>query len=938
MKNYKDTLNMPNTKFPMQGNLQKNEPKILQKWNEKNIYKKIRDSKKGKKIFFLHDGPVYANGNIHIGHAINKILKDIIIKFKGLMGYDAPYVPGWDCHGLPIELQVEKKIGKPGKNINRTEFQKICRNYAKKQIIKQKKDFIRLGIFGDWNNPYLTMNYTTEANTIRTFKKIVSKGHLYKGMKPTYWCVDCTSTLAESEVEYYNTKSLSIYFTFKSNNTEKIIKKFNIKNQYYNKTIYLIIWTTNPWTLPGNQAIAINPKHYYQLIEINGKNNFIINANLVKKIMQKMNIQKWKIIGTTQGKNLELEKFEHPLIKFNVPIVLNKNITEKTGTGLVHIAPGHGLIDYLISKKYNLKIINLINKNGLYKSEIFPQLNNLNIKKVNDILLNMLKKKHALLHTENTEHAYPHCWRHKTPVIFRSTPQWFINVFKKQSILDQINWIPKWGKHNMKNMLINSPDWCISRQRVWGVPIPFFVHNQNNTLHPNTINLIENVAKIIEKNGIQAWNNLKEEDILGKEDAKLYHKITDTLDVWFDSGATYFSVTKTRPEFMKQKPDIYLEGHDQYRGWFLSSIIISNLIEKKPPCNKIISHGFSVDKKGNKMSKSIGNIITPKSIVNKFGADILRLWIASTNYINEMSISNEVFKNTIDIYRKIRNTIRFLLSNLNDFDTNLNILKKEKMIELDCWAVSRASNTQKKIISFYEKYEFHNVVKQIMQFCSIDMSSFYLNIIKDRQYTTKKNGINRRSCQTAMYHIIEALVRWISPIIPFTANEIWSFIPGKRKKYIFTETWYENLFILDKKKLIDNNLWKLIQKIQNETNKIIEYAKIKNIIRSSLEANIILYAKKKLAKKLFILKNELHFALLTSSAKIKNFHEDYTEKATICKNIEGLKIFLTKSKKIKCPRCWHYKIDDKKENDRNKNICGRCINNIYGEGEKRKFI
>ncbi|MCR3755229.1 MAG: isoleucine--tRNA ligase [Candidatus Westeberhardia cardiocondylae] len=940
--NYKNTLNMPETKFPMKGNLQKKEQEILKEWNQQNLYKKIRESKKGKKIFILHDGPIYANGNIHIGHAINKILKDIIIKEKGLMGYDAPYIPGWDCHGLPIEIEVEKNIKKLGKKINSYKFRQSCQEYVKKQIIKQKKDFIQLGIIGDWENPYLTMDKITTANTIRTLKNIISNKQVYQGIKPTYWCINCSSTLAESEIEYKNTKSLSIYCIFQINEIEKITKIF--KTPIFYNRISLIVWTTNPWTLPGNQAISIHPEQYYQLIKIN-KQIIIINEKLVDTIIQKIKIKNWKILSTIKGKYLENIKCQHPFMKLTIPIVLDNNITNKIGTGLVHIAPGHGLIDYMISKKYKLKIINLINENGIYTSDVFKKLNGFNIKEVNNKIIKILNETNTLFYIDNIKHSYPHCWRHKTKVIFRSTPQWFIKIPKKnildssdKTLLDQIHWNPKWGKSRIKTMMINCPDWCISRQRTWGTPLPLFIHKKTKKLHPNTINIMEDIAKMIEKHGTQAWWNIKTEKILNNKDSINYSKITDTLDVWFDSGSTYFTVIKTRPEFMKNTPNIYLEGHDQYRGWFMSSLIISNAIEKKPPYHKIISHGFAVDKDGYKMSKSKGNIIQPKSITNNFGADILRLWIASINYTNEITISNKTIKHTIDIYRKIRNTSRFLLGNLYDFDPNLHIVKKKNMIAIDRWAISYTNKIQKKIISLYEIYDFHNVIKNIMKFCSIKMSSFYLDIIKDRQYTTKKNSNNRRSCQTAIYHIIESLVRWISPIISFTAHEIWNFIPGKRKQFVFTETWYSNLFSIENTEKLNNEYWKLIQKIRNEINKIIEKEKNKKTINSPHEANVILYAKPKLAKKLKILSTELYFALSTASAKIEKYENDYKNIATKCQEIKELKILIIKTTKKKCPRCWNFTKTNTKNTMKYSEICERCINNIYGSGEKRKFI
>ncbi|SBT82048.1 Isoleucine--tRNA ligase [secondary endosymbiont of Trabutina mannipara] len=935
----KYTINLPYTKFPMRGNLANREPNMLERWYINDLYGLIRKSRKGKEKFILHDGPPYANGSIHIGHSVNKILKDIIIKSKILMGYDSPYVPGWDCHGLPIELKVEQLIGKPGNKVNTSDFRVACRKYAAKQVEKQKRDFMRLGILGDWKHPYLTMNFITEANTIRAFGKIIANGYLYKGAKPVHWCIDCCSALAESEIEYYEQTSPSIDVTFEAADSLSLAKKFQANN--FTGKISIVIWTTTPWTLPANRAIAINPNLNYQLVEINGK-GYILAADLVKNLIIRTNIQHWKIIGVpTKGSNLELLKFRHPFMDFNVSIILSNHVTLSTGTGAVHIAPGHGLEDYILSQKYGLEVTNLVGPDGYYLSGILKELDGIQFLKANDIVIEILRAKEAIMHADKLQHSYSYCWRHKTPIIFRTTPQWFISLdllnLRKNTLeeIKKVNWIPNCGQERIKNMVANCPDWCISRQRIWGVPMVLFVHKKTQLLHPSTIEIIEKVAKMVEKKGVQAWWDLNPINLLG-EDAIHYHKVPDTLDVWFDSGSTYFSVVSVHPDFEKATPDLYLEGYDQHRGWFMSSLIISTAIYGKAPYRQVLTHGFIVDEKSRKMSKSLGNVVSPQQIVDKLGADILRLWVASSDYTGEMAISNEILKRAVDIYRRIRNTIRFLLANLNFFDPNKHIVNPEHMVLLDRWAVSCALTAQEEIIAAYNRYDFHNVIQRIMQFCSIEMGSFYLDIIKDRQYTAKADSIARRSCQTALYHICEAIVRWIAPIMSFTADEIWEFMPGKRMQYVFTEEWYKGLFKLDYNQPFNDKYWRTLLKVRNETNKIIEIARADKRICASLEASVTLYAKPSLATLLRKVGNELYFALLTSNAVVADYDAAGND-AMQCQGLKGLKITLERAVGKKCQRCWHYELNIG-QNTNYPEICSRCVTNIAGYGEKRKFI
>ncbi|MGL9769491.1 MAG: isoleucine--tRNA ligase [Sodalis sp. (in: enterobacteria)] len=937
MTDYRNTLNLPDTEFPMRGDLAKREPGILERWYEQDLYRIIRQAKKGKKTFILHDGPPYANGRIHIGHSVNKILKDIIIKSKGFMGYDSPYVPGWDCHGLPIELKVEKLIGKPGEKVSAKEFRAASRRYAAEQVEEQKRDFIRLGVFGDWKNPYLTMNFATEANIIRALGKIIANGHLYKGAKPVHWCIDCRSALAEAEVEYYDRTSLSIDVAFVADDVCAVAAKFGAVE--FAGQISLVIWTSMPWTLPANRAIAVHPDFDYQLVEVEGQ-GYILVADRVDSVMTRANITRWTVLGSAKGSALELLRFRHPFMGFDVPAILARHVTLDAGTGAVHTAPGHGPDDYIIGQQYGLEVANIVGQDGSYLPGTLAELDGLQLFRADDVVINLLRDSGALLHVEKLQHSYPHCWRHKTPIVFRTTSQWFVSMDQRglrQQLLTKIKdvkWIPTWGQLRIATMVSNRPDWCISRQRTWGIPMALFLHNKTAALHPCTTQLIETVAQRVEQDGIQAWWDLDPAEILG-EDATHYHKVLDTLDVWFDSGSTNFSVVAVRPEFKGHVPDMYLEGSDQHRGWFMSSLIISTAMNGKAPYRQVLTHGFTVDGKGRKMSKSVGNVVSPQQVINKLGADILRLWVASTDYTGEMALSDEILKRSTDAYRRIRNTARFLLANLNGFDPALYSVNPEKMVAVDRWAVSRAQAAQAKIITAYDKYDFHNVVQRMMQFCSIEMGSFYLDIIKDRQYTTKSDSIARRSCQTALYHIIEALVRWMAPIMSFTADEIWGFMPKERAQYVFTEEWYDGLFGLDTAQPLNDAYWQTLLQVRSETNKVIEQARADKRIGGSLEACVTLYAEPNLAALLRKLGDELYFTLLTSKALVADY-DDASDDAVQCEDLRGLKIVLAKAEGEKCPRCWHYEADIGQHADYPE-ICGRCIMNLVGSGEKRQF-
>ncbi|MDI6426649.1 isoleucine--tRNA ligase [Cronobacter dublinensis] len=948
MSDFKSTLNLPETGFPMRGDLAKREPGMLARWTDDDLYGIIRAAKKGKKTFILHDGPPYANGSIHIGHSVNKILKDIIVKSKGLAGYDSPYVPGWDCHGLPIELKVEQEYGKPGEKFTAAEFRAKCREYAATQVDGQRQDFIRLGVLGDWSHPYLTMDFKTEANIIRALGKIIGNGHLHKGAKPVHWCVDCRSALAEAEVEYYDKTSPSIHVAFKAMDAELIKAKFDAAQ--LSGPVCLVIWTTTPWTLPANRAISLNAEFEYVLINFRGKNYIVADglfAAFIEKILppvlendadeaERVFIVEKKV----KGSDLELMRFKHPFMGFDVPAILGEHVTLDAGTGAVHTAGGHGPDDYTISQKYGLEIANPVGPDGAYLPGTYPTLDGVNVFKANDIIVNLLRENGSLLHVEKLLHSYPCCWRHKTPIIFRATPQWFVSMDQKglraQSLkeIKDVQWIPDWGQARIESMVANRPDWCISRQRTWGVPMSLFVHKETQELHPRTLELMEEVAKRVEQDGIQAWWDLDPRDIMG-DDADVYEKVPDTLDVWFDSGSTHSSVVDVRPEFAGHAADMYLEGSDQHRGWFMSSLMISTAMKGKAPYRQVLTHGFTVDGQGRKMSKSIGNTVSPQDVMNKLGADILRLWVASTDYTGEMAVSDEILKRAADAYRRIRNTARFLLANLNGFDPAKDMVKPEEMVVLDRWAVGCAKAAQDDIVKAYDAYDFHEVVQRLMRFCSIEMGSFYLDIIKDRQYTAKADSVARRSCQTALYHIAEALVRWMAPIMSFTADEIWGYLPGAREKYVFTGEWYDGLFGLAETETMNDAYWDALLKVRGEVNKVIEQARADKKVGGSLEAAVTLYAEPELAAKLTALGEELRFVLLTSQAKV----EDYASAAADAQQSEllkGLKVALAKAEGEKCPRCWHYTTDIGKVAE-HAEICGRCVSNVAGDGEKRKF-
>ena len=937
MSDYKQTLNLPQTGFPMKANLPQREPQMLKRWYDMDLYGEIRKASAGRDKFILHDGPPYANGDIHIGHAVNKILKDIIVKSRTMSGYDAPYVPGWDCHGLPIEHKVEQKVGKAGVKVDVKTFRKKCREYATKQVNGQREDFKRLGVLGEWDNPYLTMDYRFEADIIRALGKVAENGHLHKGYKPVYWSVVGASALAEAEVEYQDKTSLAIDVRYSVSNEADFLTAFG--GDKGEGPVSVVIWTTTPWTLPSSQAVTLGAELDYALVQCDagqGAERLIVAQGLLESIMQRYSVEDYTVLATTTGQTLENLTVNHPFYDKQLPVLLGDHVTLDAGTGCVHTAPDHGVDDFNVGRKYGLGTLNYVDDNGNFRSnvELFAGEH---VYKVDRHVVEVLMEKGRLLHEKSFQHSYPHCWRTKTPLIFRATPQWFVSMTKnglleraKEAIKD-VNFTPEWGRNRMEAMLEGSPDWCISRQRTWGVPIALFIHKETEELHPDTPALIEQVALRVEKEGIDAWFDLEPSDLLSEGDAENYVKVTDTLDVWFDSGVTHMAVLDAR-DYLQFPADLYLEGSDQHRGWFQSSLKTGIAIKNVPPYKTLLTHGFTVDGQGRKMSKSIGNVIAPQSVMNSLGADVLRLWVAATDYSAEMTVSDEILKRSSDTYRRIRNTARFLLSNLNGFDPATDCVPTSEMLPLDSWAVDRALQLQQEIVSSYQKYNFLNVYQKVQNFCALDLGSFYLDIIKDRQYTTQANSLARRSCQTAMYHIVEALARWIAPILSFTADEIWQQLPGERSVSIHTETWYEGLHALEHPTM-DREFWQRIMTAKTAVNKALEEARNAGVIGSGLEAEVTLFADEALMKDLAALGDELRFVLITSRADLKPLADATDAYAT---ELEGLKVAVKASTFEKCVRCWHRR-EDVGTSEAHPELCGRCIENVEGDGEVRHF-
>ncbi|MEE4278791.1 MAG: isoleucine--tRNA ligase [Halieaceae bacterium] len=933
MSNYKDTLNLPSTAFPMKASLAQREPQRLKQWQEMGLFQRIREARAGRPRFILHDGPPYANGELHVGHAVNKVLKDIIVKYKTLDGFDAPYVPGWDCHGLPIELNVEKKVGKPGVKVTPAEFREKCRAYARTQIEQQSEDFQRMGVIGDWDNPYLTMDFRFEADIVRTLGRLIERGHLHKGFKPVHWCLDCGSALAEAEVEYADKTSSAIDVAFVAIDPAAVNAAFGVDDD---AAVALPIWTTTPWTLPANQAVTLHPELDYVLIE-GGEQRLVVAEALAESCARRYGLDGLKVLGRAVGRQLELQKLKHPFIDREVPVILGEHVTVDAGTGAVHTAPAHGQEDFEVGRHYDLPIDNPVAGNGVFVegTELFEGQH---VFKANDAIIEALRERGALLHAENYQHSYPHCWRHKTPVIFRATPQWFISMRQAgllagaQAAVKNVQWVPDWGQARMEAMLEDRPDWCISRQRTWGVPIALFVHRESGELHPNTADLIEEVAQRIERDGIEAWFSMSAADLLGDE-AGAYEKVTDTLDVWFDSGVTHACVLRHR-EGLAAPADLYLEGSDQHRGWFQSSLLTGIGAFGQAPYRAVLTHGFTVDGQGRKMSKSLGNIIPARKAMNDLGADILRLWLASTDYRNEVAVSDEILKRTGDSYRRIRNTARFMLANLSGFDPQEDLVADEELLPLDRWAVDSASRMQEALQQAYDGYQFHQVCQRLHNYCATELGGFYLDIIKDRQYTTQADSLARRSAQTALYRIVDAMARWMAPILSFTADEIWENLPGEREDSVFLAGWGKPLLRLGAADELDRGFWDRVIAARAAVNRELEVLRGEGSLRGSLDATVTLYCDDALRADLERLGDELRFVLITSEASIAAL-ADAPESARATDQ-PALRIVASASTKEKCERCWHRRADVGSSPE-HPTLCARCVSNVDGDGEVRHF-
>ena len=938
MANYKDTLNLPRTDFPMRANLAAREPAMLKDWYARDLYQKIRDKSKGRPTFMLPDGPPYANGAIHIGHSVNKILKDIVVKSRTLEGFDAPFVPGWDCHGLPIELVVERK---QGKGMEPHVFRRACRDFAMTQVDGQREDFKRLGVLGDWDRPYLTMDPLYEAEQLRAFARIMSNGHIYRGYKPVHWCLDCRSALAEAEVEYEDKTSPGIDVRFQLADEPAVLERFGCNaDESHDGALSVVIWTTTPWTLPANQAVALNAALDYALVELDvgaGKERIIVARDLVSGITKRWGVEHFEELAVCPGQKLEGLQLHHPFYNRMVPIVLGDHVTLEAGTGAVHTAPGHGHEDFAVGQAYGLPLDNPVDRRGCFLPdiEIFADQH---VYKANPQIIEVLEAKGRLVQQEDVQHSYPHCWRHKTPVIFRATPQWFIGMetggLRKQAlkVIRDVDWVPDWGENRISGMVEGRPDWCISRQRTWGVPIALFIHRESDEPHPDSVQLLEKVAQRVEREGIDAWWNLDPAELLGDE-ADDYVKVTDIMDVWMDSGLMHHCVTSRRDE-LTFPADLYLEGSDQHRGWFQSSLLTSVAMNGAAPYRGVLTHGFTVDDRGHKMSKSLGNVVAPQKVVDSLGADVLRLWVAATDYRGEMSVSDEILKRMSDSYRRMRNTQRFLLGNLDGFDPVTDMVAVDDMVALDRWAVERCHALQEGITEAYRSYEFHQIYQRVHNFCVVDMGGFYLDILKDRLYTTPTDGHPRRSAQSAIYHIAEAMVRWLAPILSFTAEEIWQLLPGDREESVFLSRWYELPGASAPGEHVD---WPLLLRLREAVARELERLRGEDKVRAGLDADVDIYCSKEVCERLAPLIDELRFVFITSEARV---HElaGAPQGAVEVEDFPAGRLLLNivPSENQKCSRCWHRR-PDVGSNEEHPEICGRCVENVDGEGERRHY-
>lgn len=935
---YRATLNLPDTPFPMRGDLPKREPGWVKEWNDEGRYHRLRDARHGAPKFILHDGPPYANGQIHMGHAVNKILKDMITKARQLEGYDALYVPGWDCHGLPIENAIEKKYGR---NLSRDEMQAKSRAYATEQIAQQMGDFQRLGVLGEWGHPYKTMDFANEAGELRAFKRVIERGFVYRGLKPVYWCFDCGSSLAEFEIEYADKKSQTLDVAFKAHEPAKLAAAFGLPSLA--KDAFVVIWTTTAWTIPANQALNLNPELDYALVDTE-RGLLVLAASLVEMCMNRYALD-GKVLATAKGEKLGGLEFEHPLYDVDAgyrrlsPVYLADYATADDGTGIVHSSPAYGVDDFNSCIAHGVAyddILNPVQGNGSYAPD-FPLFGGQNIWKAVPHIIQTLRDANRLLTTETITHSYPHCWRHKTPVIYRAAAQWFIRmdegegVFTKDKApktlrqtaleaIEETSFYPENGKARLHDMIANRPDWCISRQRSWGVPIPFFLHKDSGELHPRTMEILDQAADIVEEGGIEAWSRVTTEEILGAADAPHYTKSTDILEVWFDSGSTFFHVLRgTHPNVHHEtgpEADLYLEGHDQHRGWFHSSLLIACALEGRAPYKGLLTHGFTIDSQGRKMSKSLGNGLDPQEVNKKLGAEIIRLWVAASDYSGDIAGDDKILARVVDAYRRIRNTLRFLLANTSDFDIAKDAVPIDRLLEIDRYALSRAAQFQAEVLAHYKVYEFHPVVAKLQVYCSEDLGAFYLDVLKDRLYTTAPGSSARRSAQTVLWHITQAMLRWMAPFLSFTAEEAWKFVGNGES--IFTQV-FSDLGTPDEALLAK---WSRIREIRDSVNKEIETVRAAGQVGSSLQANVQLVAPAEDHALLASLGDDLKFVFITSAVELAAG--------------DSLSVQVTASSAAKCERCWHWR-DDVGHDPAHPAICGRCTSNLYGAGENRSI-
>ncbi len=944
--NSKYPVNMPETPFPMRGDLARREPKWVQEWQDRKIYQRIRKASKNRPKFILHDGPPYANGDIHIGHAVNKILKDMIVKARNLAGYDAQYVPGWDCHGMPIEIQIEKQYGK---SLPTAEVLAKSRAYAGEQIERQKKDFIRLGVLGEWDNPYKTMNFRNEADEIRALGAILEKGYVYRGLKPVNWCFDCGSALAEAEVEYQDKRDPAIDVGFPFTEPQKIAHAFGLERLPTDNG-YAVIWTTTPWTIPANQALNVHPEHRYALVqtERNGTSLLLLLAvELVGACLQRYGLE-GKIIATAGGEALDMLKFKHPFADIDPgynrtsPIYVSDYVTLDAGTGIVHSAPAYGLDDFISCKAHGMsddEILKPVLGDGKYASWL-PFFAGMTIWEASKPICAKLEEVGALFKLVMFDHSYMHCWRHKTPIIYRATSQWFagMDVTPKDGArslretalqaIEETAFYPAWGKARLHGMIANRPDWTLSRQRQWGVPMAFFVHKETGELHPRTKELLEQVAQRVEQHGIEAWQALDPKELLGA-DAGMYVKNKDTLDVWFDSGTTHQTVLRgSHAAQLKFPADLYLEGSDQHRGWFHSSLLTSSMMNGRAPYDALLTHGFVVDGEGKKMSKSKGNVVAPQKVSDTLGAEILRLWVASTDYSGELSISDEILKRVVEAYRRIRNTLRFLLANTSDFDPQKDALPIDELLEIDRYAIAGMAALQDEIVQHYQAYEFHPVISKLQMYCSEDLGGFYLDILKDRLYTAGAASSARRSAQTALWHITQSLLRVMAPTLSFTAEEAWAAFASPAEyaasdETIFTQTWYALPAVADAAALLGK--YAALREVRADVLRQLEQVRIAGEIGSSLQAEVEIKASGDKYRLLASLDDDLKFVLITSAATV-----------TQIADAEQEAVIVTPSAHQKCERCWHYRADVGSDT-RHPGLCGRCVTNLFGDGEARHF-